>query len=600
MSHRDRDDDPGRVPGVVLLYDSDAYEERPAPAGRPGPLGLMGRQVAGRAFLDAYLGHGRFAELGALVATDDAAQSLIRTWRGHPSHPHGGRTLRITRLDTFFDAFTQEGASILHAPQPPDPGCAWARRRLAPGSFSLTGVTHTLASPRAIELLRGLVDAPFEPYDALICTSQAVVETVRTVTGDYAEFLRERLGGRSRVNTPVRLEVIPLGVDTETFTPSPQPLPSRGPRGQLGVADAEVAILFVGRLSHHAKAHPFPMFRAVSIAAERAVRPVHLMVAGWAANDAVRAAFVDGASAFCRGIRVSFLDGTDPVVRRNVWRAADIFITLAESVQETFGLTVIEAMASGLPVVATDWDGYRGLVEDGSSGHFVPTAMVRGATSESSTRLLCGAIDYDHYLAECSQTTAVDAVPAAAALVARLVSDSDAARVAMGQSARARAVARFAWSKIIRDYERLWMEQDAERRARLSPSPGGPEAYPAPERTFDAYPSRWVDGLRLRRSPRGFDFGSGRAARHAAYKPHRRPAGLRRVGPPRVGSWASCLAPSQRSTRSGRPRESRSASAGRHSRGCSSMTSCASRGRATEIRSAGSLRVSRQASLSRS
>ena len=169
-----RGEDPGRAPGVVLLYDSDAYEKRPAPAGRPGPLGLMGRQVAGRAFLDAYLAHGNFAELGALVATDASAQSLIKAWRGHPSHPHGGRTLRITRLDAFFDAFTKANGSILHAPQPPDPGYAWARRRLAPGCFCLTGVTHTLASPLAIELLRGLVHAPFEPYDALICTSQAV------------------------------------------------------------------------------------------------------------------------------------------------------------------------------------------------------------------------------------------------------------------------------------------------------------------------------------------------------------------------------------------------------------------------------------------
>ena len=185
------------------------------------------------------------------------------------------------------------------------------------------------------------------------------------------------------MNTPVRLEVIPLGVDTEAFAPSTPPQ-RRQAREALGVADAEMAILFVGRLSHHAKAHPFPMFRAISIAAERTGRPLHLMVAGWAANDAVRAAFVDGASAFSQGIRVSFLDGTDSVVRRAVWRAADIFITLAESVQETFGLTVVEAMASGLPVVATDWDGYRDLVEDGSSGHLVPTAMVRGATSESS------------------------------------------------------------------------------------------------------------------------------------------------------------------------------------------------------------------------
>ena len=39
--------------------------------------------------------------------------------------------------------------------------------------------------------------------------------------------------------------------------------------------------------------------------------------------------------------------------------ASDMFISLADSYQETFGLTPIEAMASELPVVASNWNGYR-------------------------------------------------------------------------------------------------------------------------------------------------------------------------------------------------------------------------------------------------
>ena len=37
----------------------------------------------------------------------------------------------------------------------------------------------------------------------------------------------------------------------------------------------------------------------------------------------------------------------------------DIFVSLSDNIQETFGLTPLEGMASGLPVVATDWNGYR-------------------------------------------------------------------------------------------------------------------------------------------------------------------------------------------------------------------------------------------------
>ncbi len=42
-----------------------------------------------------------------------------------------------------------------------------------------------------------------------------------------------------------------------------------------------------------------------------------------------------------------------------IWQAADIFTSLSDNIQETFGLTPIEAMAAGLPSVVTDWDGYQ-------------------------------------------------------------------------------------------------------------------------------------------------------------------------------------------------------------------------------------------------
>jgi glycosyltransferase involved in cell wall biosynthesis len=56
-------------------------------------------------------------------------------------------------------------------------------------------------------------------------------------------------------------------------------------------------------------------------------------------------------------------------------------------------------MASGLPVVASDWDGYRDLVVDGGTGYLVPTRMVRGATADTTARLLVGQIDYDLFVA---------------------------------------------------------------------------------------------------------------------------------------------------------------------------------------------------------
>ncbi|MBI3542646.1 MAG: glycosyltransferase, partial [Deltaproteobacteria bacterium] len=59
-------------------------------------------------------------------------------------------------------------------------------------------------------------------------------------------------------------------------------------------------------------------------------------------------------------------------LHRAVWQAADIFCSLADNVQETFGLTPLEAMAAGLPQVVSDWNGYRDTVRHGVDGFRVP------------------------------------------------------------------------------------------------------------------------------------------------------------------------------------------------------------------------------------
>jgi len=55
------------------------------------------------------------------------------------------------------------------------------------------------------------------------------------------------------------------------------------------------------------------------------------------------------------------------------YQCADIFVSLSDNRAETFGLTIIEAMLSGLPVVVSEIAGYRSVVIDGITGFYVPT-----------------------------------------------------------------------------------------------------------------------------------------------------------------------------------------------------------------------------------
>ncbi len=482
---------------IGLFYDDDAYVE-PASvrdgAGGTRAAGLVGRQVAGRSFFDAYLAHGTWTELAVLVRHRAAALSLEQFCNEHPSSRLRKRRLRIFEEQHFHDDFASEPpARQLYFPFPFDSRYAWARQRLGAGSFTLSGVTHTLCTANAVKQLCEYVTAPFEPHDALICTSRAVATMVRAVTDRFAEYLRERHGGTPGLN--FRLETIPLGVDTGRFRPATAE-ERAAIRGSLKIGDHEVVVLFVGRLAHHAKAHPFPMFRGVDLAAKATGRAVRLLLSGWAPHPAIRDAFTQGARVFAPGVTVTFIDGMDPTTRFDVWRAADLVVSLVDNIQETFGLVVVEAMASGLPVVAADWDGYRDLVEDGRTGILVPTTMVKGASGTATSRLMFGELDYDHFLAEVSQTVAVD-VSAAGAALARLVGD-EALRRSLGAGGRQRALDHFAWPRVIAAYEALWRDQETQRHdyARFHARRGGfdlPAHYPPPERSFACYPTRWLD-----------------------------------------------------------------------------------------------------------
>ncbi len=516
-----------------LIYDDNAYVE--GGGGAPGP---MGRQVAGEAFLEAYLSHGRFAELAALVGPGGAA-ALAELWRDHPVTRGGARTLRVLERGKFHQSFFPDPpATIVHSPQPPDPKFAWARQQAGPHAFALSGVTHTLSTPEAVGLLHGLVTAPFESYDALICTSRAVASMVREITGAYTDHLRGRLGGswparRSADHFPVRLETIPLGVDLDRFHPA-SPAERAAARQSIGVSESEVAILFVGRLSHHAKAHPFPMFWGASQAAVASGQNVRLILAGWTAHPAVHAAFLDGARTFAAKVRTSIVDGRDPETRRSVWHAADIFVSPSDNIQETFGLAVVEAMASGLPVVASDWNGYRDLVVDGETGFLISTVMVDDATVGATARLLIGDLTYDHFLAECSQAIAVD-VPAMAAALTRLVDDNDLRR-RMGDAGRCRAAQQFAWPRIIQAYEHLWARPGG---GAIRPDPGWnrrrrpfvgvhgwrrPRGVPGPRANFRQLPDNPPQGPRPCRARAGRGRRRRCSPRHAAHPPCVRPA----------------------------------------------------------------------------
>ncbi|OYQ31766.1 hypothetical protein CHU95_21810 [Niveispirillum lacus] len=455
---------------------------------------LMGRHAAGEGFLRGWFRHGGFEDLHCQVgdlrhaqAFGEAAQA--QSWRGK-IHVH-----QTDRPETLA------GVGAVLMPGPNLGQQTWHRRcRVRPNAYSVVGLTHTTASANALDNIGDLLISPLESWDALICTTEAVkTMVVRTLT-DQAAYLAQRfsLPPSATVTLP-QLPVIPLGVDCERFAPRPDLRQSW--RERLSIGESDVVVLFMGRLSFHAKAHPMAMYQALQDAVPSlpAGARLHLIEAGWFGGPHIQEAFARTVPQICPDVVHHLLDGREPAVRTGIWHAADIFCSLSDNIQETFGLTPVEAMATGLPCVVSDWNGYKETVRDGVDGFRVPTWMLPPPFgADIAVRHAFGTDSYDLYCGKSCQFVSVD-VAATTQAFRSLIADPDLRR-RMGAAGRQRSQQVFDWKVVIASYKELMTDLSARRAAAgmagWTPPPAGRQwpLRPDPFWSFAHYPTHLLGG----------------------------------------------------------------------------------------------------------
>ena len=474
------------VPNAALLYHAAGFST----AGTQ----LMGINAASEGLLRGLARHAGVDRLTALVGS--AAEGEQFHQAVHAANPH-----QATRLipRQALGELASVGALMLSSPGLGDH--AWQRRALGSTSYSLIGITHTTATPRVMDAIAAYPVAPVEPWDALVCTSQAVRAMVVQLLDDQDDYLRARLALAPDARLPrPQLPVIPLGVDCDALVPDPARRVEW--RGRLGLGDGDVVALFLGRLSHHQKAHPIPLFQALQQAAGQGAARLMLVMAGWFASPAIEAGFRAAARSFCPDVPVIFMDARLPEVRQAAWAVADLFVSPVDNVQETFGLTPLEAMAAGLPSVVSNWNGYRETVRDGIDGYRIRTlAPPPGLSEDLALRFSEGGLDgYEAQVGAIGQSVAVD-IDAMAGAIGRLAADPSLRR-SMGQAAQLRARQDFDWSVVVPQHQALWAELD-QRRAAGNGQPAPTPARPDPFHVFRGYPSGVVTARhRVRRTGR--------------------------------------------------------------------------------------------------
>lgn len=445
---------------ATLQYMKEAY------GGVSNPDDINGRRLAGSSFLRGFV--------------QNTSSDAIQLISGDTSDPGAARRLiqdispdmAVKQVERF--QLDRLGAHpVIYRPDPDMSALAYQRLHFGQNAFSICGITHTTAGYRLPDPFVNLRHAPVEPWDGLICTAETVKTSLNYRLDATDEYLARRFGGAPPPRP--QMPVIPLGINTNEFQVTGAELQTL--REEIGVKDDDIVVSTLARLSPHFKFDPFPIYLAMEKAAQATGKTLHLLFSGYFLGDYSEVVFRQGA-ALAPSIKIHFRKAETAAARREALAGSDIFIFAIDSIQETFGLAPVEAMAAGLPVIASDWNGMKDTVTP-DVGFRIPTRTVRGAFSR--TEALLNEVGFDDMVPHMTLMSAMAEmdVPDFADKIALLATNADLRR-SMGLAARRRAVEVYDWSAIIPQYEAFWAELDAIRRAATQAEADQYKGVPSP------------------------------------------------------------------------------------------------------------------------
>ena|GEM_PF-4879070 len=358
----------------------------------PGPP--LGRRVANRSFLRALIRHGPLDRHDFFLADDRAAAACAADLQAEFPTAWADGALVVRTVDELARGLAAESYHCFHLANCVlfQPHLAALRNRVAPTLFPITGVTHSLSYARDLPRWLAHLSADTTARDAIVATSSTGAAALRAIFATLAA--RYVIVGAV---TP-RIAQLPLGLELGDF-PAITSAQRTAQRVDLGFAPDDVVVLGFGRIAHASKMDLLPLFAACARlpAAARATLVV-VIAGGLDAGD--RTPELLEAMAAAGEVRLRVATNPTDAARIALYGSADVFVSPIDNPQETFGLTVIEAAAMGLPVIASDYDGYRDLVVDGETGFLIPTL---GPATTDDTDALANLLFDDQYASRVSR-----------------------------------------------------------------------------------------------------------------------------------------------------------------------------------------------------
>ncbi len=287
-------------------------------------------------------GHSVTVITGSVRQSDDRGLRVLRHGIQIPLTANGANQ-HVTvgwRLGHFLRRVEErERFDIVHIQAPVDPGlpliAARSMRTAKVGTHHAFRNRH-VASDIVFRLWRRVFDEAVGSIQRHLAVSPSAAQVVH------------------RYYPKLPIAIIPNGVDTSRFSPAVQPFPE--------YRDGTLTILFVGRMDPRKGAKY--LFAALPFLEKQLERYRLLVVgSGWMRK------YYHAHIPVSLQHRVEFAGFAAPEDLPRYYRSADVYCSPATG-NESFGVVLLEAMASGLPIVASDIPGYRHVMTGGQEGLF--------------------------------------------------------------------------------------------------------------------------------------------------------------------------------------------------------------------------------------
>ena len=200
--------------------------------------------------------------------------------------------------------------------------------------------------------------------------------------------------------------------------------------------------------------------------AKRHLGDVWLILCGADGGNLSSALRRDPAGAATRG-RTILLANPDSCSLTMLLSAADVLLHLADAPSNDSPEMLLNAMAHGLPIIASRWPSSESIIEQENSGILISNYTHAGAFKHLAGALCCGSEEMESMIL--SQATALD-VPGVATEFVRLAADSDY-RITLGENARRIVHAQNQPEKAALSYVAFW--QGLRLRKFRGPDPAG-------------------------------------------------------------------------------------------------------------------------------